>query len=145
MDILAGIQYSCINKSSCLVFSWVLSVLPVQLPMPSCFPLIAAILMQKFSGCVKLPCPKNWCRIMRRLKNWKTQRPASYRLSNNLYHYIFSRLANSRLSPKNRKKLKNTKKIIKTERRRNKLCHCMPILAIRPLPLPGSGSDIPSK
>ena len=34
LDILTRIQYSCINKSSCLVFSWVLSALPVQLPMP---------------------------------------------------------------------------------------------------------------
>ena len=32
LDILAGIQYFCVNKSSCFVSSWVLSVLPVQLP-----------------------------------------------------------------------------------------------------------------
>ena len=39
LDILAGIQYSCINKSSCFVFSWVLSALPVQLPIPGCLAL----------------------------------------------------------------------------------------------------------
>ena len=71
LDILTRIQYSCINKSSCLVFSWVLSALPVQLPMPGCLPLIAAILMQKFPGSVKLTCPENQCHIMRRLENWK--------------------------------------------------------------------------
>ena len=38
LDILTRIQYSCINKSSCLVFSWVLSALPVQLPMPALAP-----------------------------------------------------------------------------------------------------------
>ena len=44
-----------------------LSVLPVQLPMP----LIAAIFMQKLSGSVKLTCLENQCHIMRRLENWK--------------------------------------------------------------------------
>ena len=73
LDILAGIQYSCINKSSCLVFSWVLSALPVQLPMPRCLALTAAILMQKFPGSVKLTCPENQCHIMRRLENWKDE------------------------------------------------------------------------
>ena len=33
-----GIQYSCINKSSCLAFSWALSALPVQFSMPGCLP-----------------------------------------------------------------------------------------------------------
>ena len=33
--------------------------LPVQLPMPGCLPLIAATLMQKFPGSVKLTCPEN--------------------------------------------------------------------------------------
>ena len=71
LDILTRIQYSCINKSSCLVFSWVLSALPVQLPMPGCLPLIAAILMQKFPGSVKLTCPENQSFIRRRLEYWK--------------------------------------------------------------------------
>jgi hypothetical protein len=35
--------------------------------MPGCLPLIAAILMQKFPGSVKLTCPKNQCHIMMRL------------------------------------------------------------------------------
>ena len=39
--------------------------------MPGCLPLIAAILMQKFPGSVKLTCPENQCHIMRRLENWK--------------------------------------------------------------------------
>ena len=43
----------------------------LQLPMPGCLPLIAAILMQKFPGSVKLTCPENQCHIMRRLENWK--------------------------------------------------------------------------
>ena len=34
-------------------------------------PLIAAILMQKFPGSVKLTSPENQCHIMRRLENWK--------------------------------------------------------------------------
>ena len=71
LDILSGIQYSCINKSSCLVFSWVLSALPVKLSMPGCLPLIAAILIEKFQESVKLTCPENQCHIMRRLENWK--------------------------------------------------------------------------
>ena len=33
LDILEGVQYSCINKSSFFVLSWVLSALQVQLPM----------------------------------------------------------------------------------------------------------------
>ena len=39
--------------------------------MPSCLPLIAAILMQKLLGSVKLTCPENQCHIMSRLENWK--------------------------------------------------------------------------
>ena len=39
--------------------------------MPGCLPLIAAILMQKFPGSVKLTCPENQCHIMRRLEIWK--------------------------------------------------------------------------
>ena len=88
LDILTRIQYSCINKSSCLVFSWVLSALPVQLPMPGCLPLIAAILMQKFPGSVKLTCPENQCHIMRRLENWKHKDLAATGYIYNLYHYI---------------------------------------------------------
>ena len=38
---------------------------------PPSLPLIAAILMQKFPGIVKLTCPENQCHIMRRLENWK--------------------------------------------------------------------------
>ena len=38
LDILVGIQYSCIKKSSYLVLSWVLSALPVQLSMPALAP-----------------------------------------------------------------------------------------------------------
>ena len=64
----------CIDESSCLVFFWLLSVLPVQqLPMPGCWALTAAIPMQKFPGSVKLTCPKNQCHIMRRLENWKQE------------------------------------------------------------------------
>ena len=39
--------------------------------MPGCLPLIAAILMQKFPGSVKLTCPEIQCHIRRRLENWK--------------------------------------------------------------------------
>ena len=39
--------------------------------MPGCLPLIAAILMQKCPGSVKLTCPENQCHIIRRLENWK--------------------------------------------------------------------------
>ena len=39
--------------------------------MPGCLLLIAAILMHKFPGSVKLICPENQCHIMRRLVNWK--------------------------------------------------------------------------
>ena len=91
LDILTRIQYSCINKSSCLVFSLVLSALPVQLPMPGCLPLIAAILMQKFPGSVKLTCPENQCHIMRRLENWKHEDLAATGYIYNLYHYIWQR------------------------------------------------------
>ena len=73
LDILAGIQYSCINKSSCFVYSWVLSALQVELPMPGCMALTAAILIQKFPGSVKLSCPESLCHIMRRLENWKNK------------------------------------------------------------------------
>ena len=45
--------------------------LPVQFPMPGCLPLIAAILMQKFPGSVKLTCPEKQSLIRRRLENWK--------------------------------------------------------------------------
>ena len=44
---------------------------PVQLPIPGYLPLIAAIIMQKFPGTVKLTCPENQCHIMSRLENWK--------------------------------------------------------------------------
>ena len=88
LDILTRIQYSCINKSSCLVFSWVLSSLPVQLPMPGCWALTAAIIMQKFPGSVKLTCPENQCHIMRRLDNWKHKDLAATGYIYNLYHYI---------------------------------------------------------
>ena len=67
---------------------WVLSALPVQLPMPGCLPLIAAILMQKFPGSVKLTCPENQCHIMRRLENWKHEDLAATGYIYNLYHYI---------------------------------------------------------
>ena len=46
-----------------------LSALPVELPMPGCWVLTAAILMQKFPDSVKLTCPENQCHIMRRLEN----------------------------------------------------------------------------
>ena len=39
--------------------------------MPGCLPLIAAILMQKFPGSVKLTCPENQCHILKRLDHWK--------------------------------------------------------------------------
>ena len=39
--------------------------------MPGCLPLIAAILMQKFTGSVKLTCPENQSLIRRRLEYWK--------------------------------------------------------------------------
>ena len=39
--------------------------------MPGCLPLIAAILMQKFLGSVKLTCPEKQSLIRRRLENWK--------------------------------------------------------------------------
>ena len=58
LDILARIQYSCINKFYFFVFSWVFYALPVQLPMPGCLALTAAILTQKFPGSVKLTCPE---------------------------------------------------------------------------------------
>ena len=67
---------------------WVFSALPVQFPMPGCLPLIAAILMQKFSGSVKLTCPVNQCHIMRRLENWKHKDLPVTGYIYNLYHYI---------------------------------------------------------
>ena len=39
--------------------------------MPGCLPLIAAILMQKFPGSVKLTSPEKQSLIRRRLENWK--------------------------------------------------------------------------
>ena len=88
LDILVGIQYFSINKSSCLIFPWVLSALPVQFPMPGCLPLIAAILMQNFQGSVKLTCPENQCHIMRRLENRKHKDLPATGYIYKLYHYI---------------------------------------------------------
>ena len=48
-----------------------LSALQVQLPMPGCWALTTAILMQKNADSVKLTCPENQCNIMRRLENGK--------------------------------------------------------------------------
>ena len=58
------------------------------LPMPGCWALTAAILMQKFSGSVKLTCPENQCHIMRRLENWKHEDLSPTGYIYNLYHYI---------------------------------------------------------
>ena len=96
LDILAGIQYSCINKSSCLVFPWVLSALPVQLPMPGCLAHTAAILMQKFLGSVKLTCPENQCHIRRRLENWKHEDLPATGYIYKLYSYICGPVALSK-------------------------------------------------
>ena len=86
LDILAGIEYSWIKKSSCLLFSWVLSALPVQLPMPGCLALTAAIVMQKYPGSVKLTCLENQSHIMRRLENWKYKElPATGYICNMYY------------------------------------------------------------
>ena len=56
--------------------------------MPGCLPLIAAILMHKFPGSVKLTCPENQCQVMRRLENWKHKDLAATGYIYNLYHYI---------------------------------------------------------
>ena len=57
--------------------------------MPGCLPLIAAILMQKFPGSVKLTCPENQCHIMRRLENWKYKDLPATGYIYHLYHYIW--------------------------------------------------------
>ena len=59
--------------------------------MPGCLPLIAAILMQKFPGSVKLTCPENQCHIMRRMENWKHEDLAATGYIYNLFHYIWQR------------------------------------------------------
>ena len=56
--------------------------------MPGCLSLIAAIIMQKFPGSVKLTCPENQSLIMRRLENWKHKALAATGYIYNLYHYI---------------------------------------------------------
>ena len=70
---------------------WVLSALPVQFPIPGCWALTAAILMQKFPGSVKLTCPEKQCHIMRRLENWKHEdldnQGYTYTLESNQYLY----------------------------------------------------------
>ena len=57
--------------------------------MPGCLPLIAAILMQKFPGSLKLTCPENQCHIIRRLENWKHEDLAATGYIYNLYPYIW--------------------------------------------------------
>ena len=64
-------QYSCISKTSCSLFTSVLSALPVQLPMPGCWALNPAIIMQKFPGTENPICLKIPCYIKRRNKYWK--------------------------------------------------------------------------
>ena len=60
-------------------------------PMPGCWELTAAILMQKFPGSVKLTCPEKQCHIMRRLENWKHEdlnnQGYTYSLESNQYMY----------------------------------------------------------
>ena len=80
LDILTRIQYSCINKSIFLVFSWVLSALPVQLPMPGCLALTAAILTQKFPGSVRADMSRKSVPHNEETGELETRRPGSYKL-----------------------------------------------------------------
>ena len=57
-------------KSGCVKF-WTFRMSALPLPLPGCLPLIAAILMQKLPGSVRLMCLENQCHIIRRLENWK--------------------------------------------------------------------------
>ena len=57
--------------------------------MPGCLPLIAAILMQKFPGSVKLTCPEKQSLIRRRLENWKHTDLVATGYIYNLYYYIW--------------------------------------------------------
>ena len=56
--------------------------------MPGYLQLIAAILMQKFLGSVKLTCPEKQSLIMRKLENWKHTDLAATGYIYNLYYYI---------------------------------------------------------
>ena len=66
----------------------------MQLTIPACLVLTAAILMQKFTSSVKVTCPENQCHIMRRLENWKYEDLPTTGYIYNLYHYIWVALVN---------------------------------------------------